>query len=255
MVRVMQRPNRLSTLLLALLVTLSLSACGGATGSVTIDPSSVRTGPPVDLLGLVPSSAVVVLQANLDSTRQDPVRYERIAAQLATELGLTAEAGTLRALLDRAEHAVGVFAPSPDGGHEGMLMFTGRFADADFERAVGIATQRHGGGPVAETGAEGRRILAFGNAALVQFDTWTWAVVQGAGLRAHLARAPLHGGRAFSQNLIEFGPRIGLPQGSARAWASQQSPAGVDMVALVFAGENPEMVHNFVSTVRRHLGL
>ena len=30
---------------------------------------------------------------------------------------------------------------------------------------------------------------------------------------------------------------------------------GVDMVALVFAGEHPTMVADFVSTVSRHLGL
>ncbi|HMO63997.1 MAG TPA: RAMP superfamily CRISPR-associated protein [Verrucomicrobiota bacterium] len=48
---------------------------------------------------------------------------------------------------------------------------------------------------------------------------------------------------------------FGLPAGSAQAWANQNEQVGVDMVALVFAGENPQMVHNFVATVMRHLGI
>src|SRR5690606_21332535 len=130
-----------------------------------------------------------------------------------------------------------------------------RYSDADFERALAIAAARHGGPATARAGADGRRVVPLGDATLVQLDTWTWAVVQGAGLRAHIAQVPLRGARSFERRLIEFGPRIGLPQGSTQAWANQDSQVGVDMVALVFAGENPQMVQSFVSTVRRHLGL
>lgn len=205
-------------------------------------------------MALVPANASVVLHANLDAVRQDPGRYERIAGQLATELGLSAESSTLRALLDRTEEALGVFVPSGEA-QEGMLVFAGRYTDADFERVVEIASARHGGPATAQVGADGRRVVLLGDATLVQLDTWTWAVVQGASLRAHLAQVPLRGLSPFERRLTEFGPRIGLPQGSAQAWANQDSQVGVDMVALVFAGENPRMVQNFVSTVRRHLGL
>jgi hypothetical protein len=151
---------------------------------------------------------------------------------------------------------VGVFYPASAGEQqEGMLIFTGRFTDADFEQAISVASARHGSTPAVEDGAEGRRIVPLGRATLVKLDTWTWAVCEGSALRTHLAQVPLRGGRQFQRNLIEFGPRIGLPLGSAQAWASQDTQVGVDMVALVFAGENPEMVQNFVSTVRRHLGL
>lgn len=230
--------------------------CGSAAGAPSSMEGVPRPGPAVDLMGLVPANAAVVLHTDMDTVRRDPARYQRIAGQLATDLGLAAESGTLRALLDRTERAVGVFAPSADGaGLEGMLLFTGRYSDADFETALAIAAARHGGAGDTQVGSDGRRIVALGNASLVRLDTWTWAVVQGAGLRAHLAAVPIGGGRAFSRSLIEFGPRIGLPQGSTQAWANQDSPVGVDMVALVFAGEHPQMVQSFVSTVRRHLGL
>lgn len=94
-----------------------------------------------------------------------------------------------------------------------------------------------------------------GNATLAKLDAWTWAVAVGPNLRAHLAQVALEGGPRFGHDLIEFGPRIGLPSGATQAWANQDEQVGVDMVALVFAGENPQMVHNFVTTVMRHLGL
>ncbi len=242
--------------LLTVLVSIALVGCGAAASSVASSAAGEsRPGPAVDLMAMVPASAVVVLHADIDTVRQDPMRYDRIAAQLATELGLSAEAATLRALLDRTEQAVGVFAPGADGRQEGMLLFTGRYSNADFEGALAIASGRHGGAGDVQTGSDGRRLVGLGDATLVQFDQWTWAVVQGAGLRAHLARIPIGGARAFSRNLLEFGPRIGLPQGSSQAWADQNAPVGVDMVGLVFAGESPQMVQNFVSTVRRHLGL
>ncbi len=236
---------------------LVLAGCGGSSsgaGPVVATAGSPRQGPPVDLMALVPANAQVVLHANLSAVRQDPARYDRIAGELATQLGLSAEQATLRALLDRTEEAVGVFAPG-SAGLDGMLLFSGNYSDADFERALAIATARHGGPAGDQPGADGRRVVPLGNATMVQLDTWTWAVVQGAGLRAHVAQVPLRGARAFSRDLIEFGPRIGLPQGSAQAWADQNAQVGVDMVALVFAGENPQMVQNFVGTVRRHLGL
>lgn len=235
---------------------LVLAGCGPASssGPVVATAGTPRQGPPVDLMALVPANASVVLHTDMNTVRRDSVRYERIAGQLATELGLSAENATLRALLDRTDEAIGVFAPN-GATQEGMLLFTGRFSDADFEGALAIATSRHGGPGTDEAGAEGRRVVPLGNATLVQLDTWTWAVVQGAALRAHIAQVPLRGARAFNRNLIEFGPRIGLPQGATQAWADQDSPVGVDMVALVFAGENPQMVQNFVTTVRRHLGL
>lgn len=243
------------------LCSVVLAACGGAssTGSstgpaVAATAGTPRQGPPVDLMALVPANVVVVLHADLDIVRRDPARYERIAGQLATELGLAAESATLRALLDRTEQAVGVFAPGA-AALEGALLFTGRYSDDDFERALAIAAARHGGAPDDQRGADGRRVVALGDATLVQLDTWTWAVVQGAGLRAHLSQVPIRGARAFNRNLIEFGPRIGLPQGATQAWADQDQQVGVDMVALVFQGENPQMVQNFVATVRRHLGL
>jgi hypothetical protein len=249
----MHRHCAAASLLTVLL--LALGGCGAAETSTVSGAGTPRPGPAVDLMAMVPANASVVLHADIDTVRQDPARYDRIAGQLATELGLVAESATLRALLDRTEQAVGVFAPGADGRQEGMLLFTGRYSDADFEGALAIASGRHGGPAAAQVGSDGRRVMALGNATLVQFDTWTWAVVQGPGLRAHLAQVPIGGARAFSRSLIEFGPRIGLPQGSSQAWADQNAPVGVDMVGLVFAGENPQMVQSFVGTVRRHLGL
>jgi hypothetical protein len=235
---------------------LFLAGCGGssseAAGSAAVAP---RPGPAVDLIALVPSGASVVLHADLNAVRQDTGRYDRLASQLATELGLAADSATLRALLDRTDEAVGVFMPGGSGGEEGMLLFTGRYSDQDFESALAIASARHPGQPSNTSGSDGRRVVELGAATLVQLDTWTWAVVQGPQLRAHVAAVPLHGARTFARDLIEFGPRIGLPQGAAQAWADQNSPAGVDMVALVFQGETPQMVQSFVATVRRHLGL
>lgn len=245
--------------LLVALVSFSCAVgCGGApapsSAEAVTSVGAPRPGPPLDLLALVPANASVVLHADMGSVRRDPARYDRLASGLATHLGLAAESSTLRALLDRTDEAVGVFAPGP-ASLEGMLLFAGRFSDDDFERALGIASARHGGPASPESGPGGRRIVPLGNATLVQLDTWTWAVVEGPGLRAHIAEVALGSGRQFGRRLIEFGPRIGLPQGSAQAWANQDHPVGVDMVALVFQGENPEMVQNFVSTVRRHLGL
>ncbi|HJL17909.1 MAG TPA: hypothetical protein RMH99_19750, partial [Sandaracinaceae bacterium LLY-WYZ-13_1] len=209
---------------------------------------------PVDLVALAPASAITVLRADLNAVRRDPARYDRIAGQLATELGLASDAATLRALLDRTDEALGVFVPGA-GANEGMLVFSGRYADDDFERALAIAAARHGSTPPPQAGAGGREIYALGDATLVKLDEWTWAVAQGPTLRAHLSQVPLNGSRAFAQDLLEFGARIGLPAGSAQAWADQDTEAGVDMVGLVFAGENPQMVANFVRTVQRHLGL
>ncbi len=235
---------------------LLLAACGGASGSQSAATvtGSPRQGPPVDLLALVPANASVVLHADMNAVRMDSARYDRLASGLATELGLASDSATLRALLDRTDEAVGVFMPGA-ASEEGMLLFTGRFSDQDFESALAIASARHQGSPSTQSGGDGRRVVELGAATLVQLDTWTWAVVQGSQLRAHIASIPLRGARAFNRNLIEFGPRIGLPQGAAQAWADQNSPVGVDMVALVFQGETPQMVQNFVSTVRRHLDL
>lgn len=253
----MFRPmNRLSVVLSFVVFVVGCGASASSGASSTADPvGTPRQGPPVDLLALVPGDASVVLHADMNAVRQDPARYERLASGLATELGLSAEASTLRALLDRTDEALGVFRPSANGIEEGMLLFTGRFSGQDFERALAMAAARHAGAPNDVAGSDGRRVVELGTATLVQLDTWTWAVVHGAGLRAHLASVPLRGSRAFTRNLLEFGARIGLPQGSAQAWANQDSQVGVDMVALVFQGENPQMVQNFVSTVRRHLGL
>lgn len=208
----------------------------------------------MDLLALVPASAVVVLHADLNAVRQDSGRYDRIASELAQELGLASDAVVLRELLDRTDAALGVFVP---GGElrEGMLVFSGRYAEGDFERALAIAAARHGSTPPPDTAGDGRQLYGLGGATLAKLDAWTWALAQGASARAHLAQMQLEGPRSFGRDLLEFGPRIGLPRGSAQAWADQDSPVGVDMVGLVFAGENPQMVHNFVSTVQRHLGL
>jgi len=237
------------------------SACGGgggsgSTGGTTAATSTgtPRPGGAVDLLTIAPSNANVVLHADLNAVRQDPARYERIAGELATELGLAAESATLRELLDRTDDALGVFVPG-GASQEGMLVFSGRFTDADFEHALAIATSRHGSTPAPETGADGRQIYPLGDATIARLDQWTWAVAVGATMRAHLAQMPLTGGARFGNSLLEFGARIGLPNGSAQAWANQNEQVGVDMVGLVFAGENPQMVHNFVSTVQRHLGL
>jgi hypothetical protein len=240
---------------LTILLALGCGGGGGASsGATTAAAGTPRPGGPVDLVSLVPASAVVVLHADLSSVRQDPTRYDRIAGQLASELGLASDSGVLRELLDRTDDAVGVFLP---GGatREGMLVFSGRYADGDFERALSIASARHGSTPPPQGGADGRRVYELGNATLVELDDWTWAVAEGATARAHLAQVQLGGPRSFGRELLEFGPRIGLPSGSAQAWADQDSEVGVDMVGLVFAGENPQMVHNFVSTVQRHLGL
>lgn len=214
-----------------------------------------RPGGPVDLVSLIPGGAVVVLHANLALVRQDPVRYDRIASQLASELGLAADAATLRQLLDVTDDAVGAFAPSAGGAtQEGMLVFSGRYTDDHFRSVLAIAAGRHGSSPPSTPGASGQTYV-MGNATLAQLDQWTWALAVGPGMRAHLTQVALSGGRAFSQNLLEFGPRIGLPPGSTQAWASQDTQAGTDMVGLVFQGETPTMVHNFVTTVMRHLGI
>jgi hypothetical protein len=240
---------------LALLLGLGCGTGAGAAASPAAPSAGTpRPGGPVDLVALVPSSALVVLHADLNAVRRDAARYDRIAAQLATELGLASDSAALRALLDRTDEAVGVFVPG-GAAREGMLVFSGRYADGDFERALGIATARHGSTPPPQTGADGRRLYALGDATLVELDPWTWALAQGATARAHLAQVSLSSPRSFGRDLLEFGPRVGLPDGSAQAWADQDSEVGVDMVGLVFAGENPQMVHHFVSTVQRHLGL
>jgi hypothetical protein len=251
------RPALACFVLVALaLLALAFAGCGGAARTPALGPQGTpRPGPPLNLIGFAPAGASVVLHTDLSIVRGDPVRYERIASELVVELGLQAEGVAVRGLLERADRAVGVMTPGAGGLQEGMLVFTGRFTDADFDAAIAAGSARHGGPPSVATGADGRRIATFGNAALVQFDTWTWAVAHGPGLRAHLAQVPREGARAFTRPLAEFGPRIGLPLGSAQAWANQDGTVGVDMVALVFAGENPQMVGNFVSTVRRHVGL
>ena len=231
------------------------AAAGGGASTTAAPAGDPRPGGPVDLIGLAPAASVVVLRADLNAVRQDPARYDRIAAELATELGLATDAAVLRALLDRTDDAVGVFVPGADGRQHGMLGFSGRYADGDFERALAIAAARHGSTPAPEVGADGRRIHALGDATMAELDDWTWAVAVGDEMRAHLAQVSLSGPRAFGRDLLEFGPRIGLPRGSTQAWASQDTEAGADMVGLVFQGENPQMVHNFVGTVKRHLGL
>ena len=239
-------------------IVVLLAGCGASSAPTTTTTAAApapRPGPPVDLLALVPADAVVVLHADLGSVRQDPARYQQLADGLATELGLSAESATLRALLDRTDQAVGVFVPGANGQQEGMLLFDGRYSDQDFEQALSIASARHPGQPTTTTGGDGRRVIELGNATLVQLDTWTWAVIDGPTLRAHITSASLRGPRTFARDLLEFGPRIGLPQGSTQAWADQNSPVGVDMVGLVFQGQAPDMVRNFVSTVRRHLAL
>ena len=247
--------------LTAVLCALISAGCGGGTttsaggGTTATVGGPPRPGGAVDLQALIPADALVVLHANLSTVRQDPARYSRIAAELAQELQLSAEADTIRALLDNTDDAVGVFTPTGDPErHEGILFFSGRYADADFGHALAIAASRHGSTPAPQSATSGQ-LYALGDATLAQLDQWTWAVAVGAGARAHLAQVSLGGGRAFRQNLLEFGARIGLPSGSAQAWANQDTQAGVDMVALVFAGENPQMVHNFVATVSRHLHL
>ena len=229
---------------------------GGGTTSAAAEPSAPRPGGAVDLVSLVPGDAVVVLHANMNAVRQDPARYDRIAGELATELGLSAEHATLRELLDHTDDAIGVFSPGTDGAHEeGMLVFAGRYSSDDFDHALAIAVSRHGSTPGPEAASDGRRVYALGDATLARLDQWTWAVAKGPAMRAHLLSIVLGGPRAFSRNLLDFGPRIGLPQGSTQAWANQDAPVGADMVGLVFQGENPQMVHNFVATVRGHLGL
>jgi len=197
---------------------------------------------------------VTVLHADLNTVRRDPGRYARITSELASELGLSGESGVLRDLLDRTDTALGVFLPG-GGTQEGMLIFSGRYSPQDFDRALGIATSRHGAQPAAQATASGGQLYALGNATMAQLDQWTWAVAVGAQARAHLAQVGLGTGGRVGRNLAEVGPRIGLPNGSAQAWADQNQQVGVDMFALVLAGENPQMVHNFVATVSRHLGL
>jgi len=197
----------------------------------------------------------VVLRADLSAVRRDPARYDLIASQLATELGLSAEAATVRVLLDRTDHALGVFGPGAGAQQEGMLIFSGRFATSDFDHALAMAAGRHGSTPAPQAGAGGSQIYAMGTATIAKLDQWTWAIAIGDSMRAHLAQMALSGGTPFAHDPIEFGARIGLPAGSAQAWANQDEQVGVDMVALVFAGDSPQMVHNFVATVSRHLGL
>ena len=43
-----------------------------------------------------------------------------------------------------------------------MLIFAGRYNDADFEQAVQIASSKHGAPVAATAGADGRQIYAFG---------------------------------------------------------------------------------------------
>ncbi len=251
----MSRAMRLySSVLVVLAVGCGGAAASGAGGGGNTVPVA-RSGPPVDLLNLAPASAVVTLHADLDVVRSS-ARYDSMAGELATELGLTAESTVVRQLLDRTHEALGLMVTAPDGAtQEGALLFSGSYAEGDFERALAIARSRHGGPGDEENGADGRRIVRLGDAAMIAYDQWTWAIVRGPTLTSHLAQASLQGPRGFRHDLIEFGPRIGLPAGSAQAWASQDTQVGADMVGLVFQGENPQMVHNFVTTVRRHLGL
>ena len=146
-------------------------------------------------------------------------------------------------------------APGGSGALEGVLLFTGAYAPADFDQLVAMAESRHGSAAARTTGADGRRILPLGAASLVALDDRTWAVVQGPAMRAHLTGVALRGPRAFRRDLIPIGPRIGLPRGSTSAWADQQRPVGSAMFALVLQGANPRMMFNFVDTVRTHLRL
>jgi len=241
------------------LFAVALAACGGGASEggagSTAAAVAPRPGGPVDLLALASSSADVLLHTDLGLVRaQDPVRYARIRDELIRELALTNDPGAMAALLDRADSAVGAFSPG-GADQEGVLLFSWSFSEADFQSALGLASARHGSTPAAQVGADGRQIYPMGGATLVRFDQWTWAVAQGASMRAHLTSVPLTGGARPVHDLIEFGPRIGLPAGAAQAWADQGQQVGVDMVGLVFAGENPQMVRNFVATVRRHLGI
>lgn len=245
-------------MLRAVLVVLVLvsAGCGGRTRPTTTPTPAAgtpRPGGPVDLVRMVPSNAITVLHADLNAVRQDPARYARIASELATELGLAAESAQLRALLDSTDSAVGVFMPATPV--EGILFFEGRYAPEDFDSALGIAQARHGVEVAPQATASGGRLFPLGNATMAQLDQWTWAVAVGPTARAHLAQVALGTGPRFGRNLAEFGPRIGLPNGSAQAWADQNQPVGTAMFSLVLAGENPQMVHNFVSTVQQHLGL
>lgn len=246
------------TLGIAFVLTFGIG-CGGGGGSVgTVGPTTPagtpRPGGAVDLRTVISSTALVVLHADLSVVRRDAAAYERIAGQLATELGLSADAATLRHLLDRTDRTVGFVTPG-SAGQEGMLIFSGRYAAEDFDLALALAVARHGSAPAPQTGADGRQIYAMGDATIARLDQWTWAVAVGEGPRAHLAQVALGGGPRFGHDVIEFGRRVGLPAGSAQAWANQDEQVGIDMVALVFAGASPQMVHNFVSTVKRHLGL
>ncbi len=228
---------------------------GGASGGTTPEPAGPpRPGGAVDLLTLIPANANVALRADLSTVRREPARYDQIASELVTELGLGAEAGAVRALLDRTDQALGVFASGAGASQEGMLIFSGNYAASDFGRALEIAGSRHGSTPAPQAGVGGSEIYAMGDATIAKLDQWTWAIATGPGMRAHLSQLVLQGAPRFEHELIEFGPRIGLPLGSSQAWANQDEQAGVDMVALVFAGNNPQMVRNFVVTVSRHLG-
>lgn len=240
---------------LVVLVFVSAS-CGGTrrtTTTTTPTAGTPRPGGAVDLVRMVPSNAITVLHADMNAVRQDPARYTRIASELATELGLAAESAQIRALLDKTDSAVGVFMPATPV--EGILFFSGRFAPEDFEGALNIATTRHGAQVAPQATASGGRLFALGNATMAQFDQWTWAVAVGPTARQHLATVALGTGPRFGRNLAEFGPRIGLPNGAAQAWADQNQPVGTAMFGLVLAGESPQMVHNFVATVQQHLGL
>lgn len=237
------------------LISLLVVGCGGgAASSGPTAPAAPRPGGAVDLTTLVPADALVVLHADLDAVRQDPMRYARIASELSTELNLGGDSSRLRELLDRTQSAVGVVGPGA-GGQEGLLLFSGLYTATDFEHALGMATSRHGSAVAPQAGADGRQIYSMGTATVAQLDQWTWAVAVGPAMRAHVTQVPLNGGPRFAHNLAEFGLRIGLPRGATQAWADQDQEVGVAMVGLVFAGENPQMVHNFVSTVRAQLGL
>ena len=96
-------------------LALALAGCGvGAastsSGAATTAVGTPRTGPAVDLIALVPAEASVVLHANMNTVRQDPARYDRLATGLATQLGLSSEVGAVRALLDRTDERV----PEPE---------------------------------------------------------------------------------------------------------------------------------------------
>ena len=242
--------------LAATALALALTGCGGAAAGGSVAPAGPpRPGGLVDLRRLAPSAALVVLHADMNAVRQDPARYDWFADELSNELGLSSESSTVRALLDRTSTVLGSFLPGTGEQNEGMLFFSGQYADSDFERALEIARSRHGSEAAPTQGADGRQVYAMGSATIARIDQWTWAIGVGNAAREHIASVSLSGASGFRQNLLEFGPRIGLPRGAAQAWANQDQPVGVDMVALVFAGESPQMVHNFVSTVTRHLGI